>query len=101
MRRLVVWTTLLACGLGLNLVSRTLAHVDPGGQYSVYPRVDATVMALKPQGLATSRTSTGSTYEVVQRPSWQVGDQVTCEHMPYARVPWERLDCRKVSGAGG
>ena len=64
----------------------------------MYPRVDATVIALEPQGLATIRTTKGTTYEVVQRPPWQVGDRVTCEHVAYARVPWERLDCRKVSG---
>jgi len=37
-------------------------------------RVSATVLALEPQRLATIRTTTGATYEVVQHPSWQVGD---------------------------
>ena len=98
MRRLSVFTTLLALVAGLRLVPHALARVDSGGTYSVYPRVDATVIALEPQGLATIRTTKGTTYEVVQRPPWQVGDRVTCEHVAYARVPWERLDCRKVSG---
>ena len=98
MHRFVVCTTLLACGLGLSLVPRTWARIDASGNYSVYPRIDATVLVLEPQGLAMIRTTTGATYEVVQRPSWQVGDRVTCEHVAYARVPWERLDCRKMSG---
>ena len=62
-------------------------------------RVSATVLALEPQRLATIRTTTGATYEVVQHTPWQVGDRVECEHVAaaYVRVPWERLDCRKVS----
>ena len=99
MRRLYVYTTLLALGVGLSLVPRALARISSGGLYSVYPRVRATVLALEPQGLATIRTTNGTTYEVVQRPSWQVGDRVECEHVAiaYAHVPWERLDCQKVS----
>ena len=100
MRRLYVYTTLLAFGVGLSLVPRALARMGGGGTYSVFPRVSATVMALEPQGLATIRTTTGATYEVVQRTSWQVGDRLECERVAYTRVhvPWERLDCRKVSG---
>ena len=62
-------------------------------------RVSATVLALEPQRLATIRTTTGATYEVVQHPSWQVGDQVACKRVASAhvQVPWERLDCQKVS----
>ena len=42
---------------------------------------------------------TGATSEVVQHPSWQVGDQVACKRVASAhvQVPWERLDCQKVS----
>jgi len=98
MRRFYVYTTLLAFGVGLSLVPRALARMGGGGTYSVFPRVSATVMALEPQGLAAIRTTTGATYEVVQHTPWQVGDRVECEHVVYARVPWERLDCRKVSG---
>ena len=98
MRRLYVYTMLLAFGVGLSLVPRAFARMDSGGMYSVYPRVVATVMALEPQGLATVRTTNGTTYEVVQRPMWRVGDQVECEHTAYTRVPWERLTCHKVSG---
>ena len=98
MRRLYVFTTLLALVAGLRLVPHALARVDSGGTYSVYPRVDATVIALEAQGLAIIRTTNGTTYEVVQRPRWRVGDQVECEHTAYTRVPWERLTCHKVSG---
>ena len=98
MRRLYVFTTLLALVAGLRLVPHALARVDSGGTYSVYPRVDAMVIALEAQGLAIIRTTNGTTYEVVQRPRWRVGDQVACEHTAYTRVPWERLTCRKVSG---
>ena len=100
MRRLYVSTTLLALGVGLSLVPHARARMSGGGTYSVFPRVRATVLALEPQGLATIRTTNGTTYEVVQHPSWQVGDWVECERVAvaYVRVPWERLDCRKVSG---
>ena len=100
MRRLFVSTALLTVGLGLSLAPPTLARMGGGGTYAVYPRVDATVIALEPQGLATIRTTNGTTSEVVQRPLWQVGDRVECERVAYARVqvPWERLDCQKVSG---
>ena len=99
MRRLSVSTTLLALGVGLSLVPCALARISSGGIYAVFPRINATVLALEQQGLATIRTTTGATYEVVQRPSWQVGDRVACAHvaMAYAHVPWERLDCWKVS----
>ena len=98
MRRFSVSLTLVGLVVGLSLVPHALARMDSGGTYSVYPRVDATVMALEPQGLATIRTTNGTTYAVVQRPRWRVGDRVACEHVAYARVPWEKLDCRKVSG---
>ena len=98
MRRFSVSTTLLALGVGLSLVPRARADMPSGGAYSVSPRVRATVLALEPQGLATIRTTNGTIYEVVQRPRWRVGDRLDCEQMVYARVPWERLDCRKVSG---
>ena len=100
MRRFSVYTTLLVLGVGLSLVPRARADMPAGGTYAVSPRVSATVLALEPQGLATIRTATGATYEVVQHPSWQVGDWVECERVAvaYVRVPWERLDCRKVSG---
>ena len=99
MRRFSVYTTLLVLGVGLSLVPRALARISSGGLYSVYPRVRATVLALEPQGLATIRTTNGTTYEVVQHPSWQVGDQVECKRVASAhvQVPWERLDCQKVS----
>ena len=48
MRRLYVYTTLLALGVGLSLVPRALARISSGGLYSVYPRVRATVLALEP-----------------------------------------------------
>ena len=98
MRSFSVSLALVGLVVGVSLVPHALARTNSGGIYSVYPRVDATVIALEPQGLATIRTTKGTTYEVVQRPPWQVGDRVTCEHVAYARVPWERLDCRKVSG---
>ena len=98
MRLLAVSLTLVGLVIGLSLVPHALARNNSGGLYSVYPRVDATVIALEAQGLATIRTTNGTTYEVVQRPMWQVGDRLECEHVAYARVPWERLDCRKVSG---
>jgi hypothetical protein len=98
MGRLSVPTAFLVVGLVLSLASPTRARMGGGGTYAVYPRVDATVMALEPHGLATIRTTNGTTYEVVQRPMWRVGDRLDCEHLVYARVPWERLDCRKVSG---
>jgi len=84
--------------VGLSPVPRTLVRTDPGGSYSVFPRVVATVMALEPQGLVTIRTTTGATYEVVQRTPWRVGDWVEYKHVAYTRVPWERIDCRNVSG---
>ena len=98
MRHPSVCLTLVGLIFGLSLVPCTFARMDSSGNYSVYPRVDATVIALEARGLAIIRTTNGSTYEVVQRPTWQVGDQVECEHVAYTRVPWERLTCRKVPG---
>ena len=98
MRSLSVSLTLVGLVVGLSLVPHALARTGSGGIYSVYPRVDATVIALEAQGLALIRATNGTTYEVVQRPMWRVGDQVECEHTAYTRVPWERLTCRKVSG---
>ena len=99
MRRFSVSTMLLALGVGLSLIPHARADMPAGGTYSVSPRVSATVLALEPQGLATIRTTTGATSEVVQHPSWQVGDQVACKRVASAhvQVPWERLDCQKVS----
>ena len=99
MRRLYVYTTLLALGVGLSLVPHARAHMSGGGTYSVFPRVSATVLTLEPQGLATIRTTNGTTYEVVQHTTWQVGDRVECKRVAaaYVRVPWAQLDCQKVS----
>ena len=98
MRSFSVSLALVGLVVGVSLVPHALARTGSGGIYSVYPRVDAMVIALEAQGLAIIRTTNGTTYEVVQRPRWRVGDQVECEHVAYARVPWERLSCRKVSG---
>jgi len=98
MRSLSVSLVLVGLAVGLSLLPHALARTGSGGLYSVYPRVDATVIALESQGLAIIQTTNGITYEVVQRPMWRVGDQVECEHAAYTRVPWERLNCRKVSG---
>jgi len=98
MRSFSVSLALVGLVVGASLVPHARARTGSGGLYSVYPRVDATVIALEAQGLALIRTTHGTTYEVVQRPMWRVGDQVECEHVTYARVPWERLSCRKVSG---
>jgi hypothetical protein len=57
-----------------------MAEGNPGGTYSVYPRGVATVIALAPRGLATIRTSDGTTSEVVTGSTWRVGDTVTCEN---------------------
>ena len=99
MRLLAVSLTLVGLVIGLSLVPHAMARTNSGGLYSVYPRVDATVIALEAQGLALIRTTNGTTYEVVQRPPmWQVGDRVVCKHAVYTRMPWEQLDCQKVSG---
>ena len=47
-RRLSVFTTLLALAVGLSLVPHARADMTSGGLYSVYPRVRATVLALEP-----------------------------------------------------
>ena len=98
MRSFSVSLALVGLVVGVSLVPHALARTNSGGIYSVYPRVDATVITLEAQGLALIRTTNGTTYEVVQHPMWRVGDQVECEHTAYTRVPWERLTCRKVSG---
>ena len=98
MRSFFVSLALVGLVVGVSLVPHARARTSSGGLYSVYPRVDATVIALEAQGLARIQTTNGATYEVVQHPRWRVGDQVECEHTAYARVPWERLSCRKVSG---
>jgi hypothetical protein len=92
-----VGTFLLALVVGLSHVPRARAEGNPGGVYSVYPRVVAMVIALKPRGLAVIRTQEGATYEVLKGTSWRVGDTVECEHVARTRVPWETLDCRKIS----
>jgi hypothetical protein len=53
---------------------------NSGGNYAVYPRVVATVIALAPRGLATIRTSDGVTPEVLTGTTWRGGATVTCEH---------------------
>jgi hypothetical protein len=96
-RPLFVSTALLALVVGLSLVPSTLANSGSGGNYSVFPRVVATVIALAPQGLATIRTMDGATYEVVKCTTWRVGDMVTCEYTARWRTSWQALDCRKTS----
>jgi|RhiMethySRZTD1v2_1073278.scaffolds.fasta_scaffold1064714_1 hypothetical protein len=65
--------------------------------YAVYPRVVATVIALAPRGLATIRTSDGTTSEVVTGTTLRVGDTVTCEYTARGRTAWQALGCRKTS----
>jgi hypothetical protein len=74
-----------------------MAGKNAGGIYSVFPRVVATVVTLEPRGLAIIRTREGATYEVLKGTTWRVGDTVECEHVARTRVPWETLDCRKIS----
>ncbi len=93
----LVSTTLLALVVGLSLVPRATAGRNAGGNYSVFPRVVATVIALEPRGLAAIRTSEGATYEVLKGHTWQVGDTVECEYTARGRVRWQALDCRKTS----
>jgi len=98
MRRLMlVSMALLALAVGLSRVPPALARRSSGGQYSVWPRMVATVMRLEPRGLAAIQTREGLTYEVLTGTTWRVGDTVVCEHVAYTRVPWEALDCRKTS----
>jgi hypothetical protein len=94
-RPLSVFTLLLALVVGLSHVPRATAGRNAGGNYSVYPRVVATVIALEPQGLAAIRTSEGATYEVLKGYTWRVGDTVECEYV--ARGRGQALDCRKTS----
>jgi len=87
-------------GVGLNHVPRATAGRTAGGNYSVFPRVVATVIAVEPRGLAAIQTSEGATYEVLKGTTWRVGDTVEtveCEHVARTRAPWETLDCRKTS----
>src|SRR5262249_36818548 len=71
-----------------------------GGDYSVWPRVVATVIALAPQGMATIRTADGTMYDVIKGTRWRVGDTVECEQHPRVRMPWQAFDCWKISGDG-
>jgi len=99
-RPLSVFTMLLVLGVGLNHVPRATAGRTAGGNYSVFPRVVATVIAVEPRGLAAIQTSEGATYEVLKGTTWRVGDTVEtveCEHVARTRAPWETLDCRKTS----
>jgi hypothetical protein len=88
---------LLTCLGGLSDVPRAMATENSGGNYSVYPRVVATVITLEPRGMATIRTADGTTYEVVKGTTWRVGDTVTCEYTTRGRAAWQALDCRKTS----
>lgn len=90
-------TMLLVLVIGLSSVSHAVAGRNAGGVYSVYPRVVATVIAVEPRGLAAIRTREGATYEVLKGTTWRVGDTVECEHVVRTRVPWETLDCWKIS----
>ena len=88
-------TALLTLVLSVSLVPLVMARnklSDPAK-----PRVVATVTTLEPRGLARIRTVDGATYEVLQGTTWRVGDTVACEHVARTRVPWETLDCRKIS----
>jgi len=93
----LVSTALLALIVGLSFVPHVLASASSGSNYSVLPRVVATVIALEPRGLATIRTMDGATYEVLTGTSWRVGDTVECEHAARWHAPWQALDCRKIS----
>jgi hypothetical protein len=55
------------------------------------------VIALEPRGMATIQTSHGATYEVVKGTTWRVGGPLACAHVAHTRVPWQALDCRKIS----
>ena len=92
-----VFALLLALVVSLSRVPLATAGRNAGGNYSVYPRVVATVIALEPRGLAAIRTTEGATYEVLMGTTWRVGDTVECEHVARSRVPWKTLDCRKLS----
>jgi len=95
MRRFAVVMVLLALVVGSG-VTRVLAHSD-GGDYSVWPRVVATVTTVTPRGMATIQTRDGTTYDVIQGTTWRVGDRVECEQHPRVRMPWQAFDCWKIS----
>jgi len=88
---------LLALVVGLSHVPRATAGRNAGGNYSVFPRVIATVLAVAPRGLAVIQTREGATYEVLKGTTWQVGDTVECEYATRWRARWQALDCRKTS----
>jgi len=92
-----VGTLLLALVVGVSPMPLATAGRHAGGNYSVFPRVVATVMALEPRGLAAIRTSEGATYEVLTGTTWHVGDTVECEYATRWRARWQALDCRKTS----
>ncbi len=97
MGRSAVYIMLLALTVGVSLCSLAMAHSSSGGDYSVLPRVVAAVIAVEPRGMATIRTSDGTTYNVIKGTMWRVGDTVECEHIPRVRTSWQALDCRKIS----
>jgi hypothetical protein len=97
MIRFAVAFVFLTIFVGLGHVPRATATVDTGSNYSLWPRVVATVITLEPRGMATVRTVDGTTYEVVKGTTWQVGDTVTCEYTTRGRASWQALDCRKTS----
>ncbi len=96
MSRRAATFVLLTCLGGLRPGALAVAN-ESAGQYSVYPRVVATVLTLAPRGMATIQTSDGARYEVVRGTGWQVGDTVTCEHRTTGRPAWQALKCRKTS----
>ena len=95
MSRFSVAIVVLALVVGGSGMTRVWAHSD-GGDYSVWPRVVATVIALAPQGMATIRTADGTMYDVIQGTRWRVGDTVECEQHPRVRMPWQAFDCWKI-----
>jgi hypothetical protein len=91
--------SLALCVLMVGVMSLISAPRASGRQASrpAKPRVVATVTAMAPRGMATIQTVDGALYEVVKGTTWRVGDTVECEQNERTRVPWEALDCRKVS----
>jgi hypothetical protein len=83
----------LALVVGLSHVPCATAGRNAGGNYSVFPRVIATVLTVEPRGLAVIQTREGATYEVRKGTTWQVGDPVECEYA----TRWRVLNCRKTS----
>ncbi len=94
---LAVGILLLALVVELSPVSLATAGRNAGGNYSVYPRVVATVLAVEPRGLAVIQTREGATYEVLKGTAWRVGDTVECEYTARWRARWQAFDCRKTS----